>query len=282
MHVASALWRSSHPGPTLVVTALATILGVSAGLDGTRLALLAVAVLCGQLSIGWSNDARDAPRDARAGRRDKPVARGKISRRSVWGAAAAALVAAIALSAPLGAGMLAIHAVTLASAWSYNLGLKSTPFSVVPFVVSFGLFPSLATLSASPPGFALPWAWVAGAALGIAVHFTNVLPDLDDDAATGVRGLPHRLGPTVSAVGAFAAVEIGAAAVLIGPFLTGTATGPGIWGGPAGFALVTVIAVIGLVHAVRGPDRTVFRLVMLAALALALQLAVTGVSLGGP
>ena len=89
--------------------------------------------------------------------------------------------------------------------------------SVLPFVVSFGLLPSLVTLSADPPSVAAAWAWVAGAALGIAIHLTNVLPDLEDDAQTGVRGLPHRLGRRASAVIAAAALVVGAVAVLLGP-----------------------------------------------------------------
>jgi len=38
-------------------------------------------------------------------------------------------------------------------------------------------------------------ALVAAALLGFAAHFANVLPVLRADAATGVRGLPQRLGP---------------------------------------------------------------------------------------
>lgn len=278
MH-ARALWLCSHPGPTLVVTALAVLLGIAAGLDAARTALLGVAVFAGQLSVGWSNDAVDAARDAASGREDKPIARGEISRRAVWAAAAVALAAAGALSVPLGAAMLAAHAITLCSAWSYNLGLKRTAFSVVPFVISFSLFPSLATLAAPSPALATPWAGIAGAALGIAVHFTNVIPDLDDDARTGVRGLPHRIGATAAVAWAFGAVEAGALAVLVGSLLAEPSLRV-VVGGIAGFAVVTALAVAGLVRASRTPDRGIFRLVMLASLALALQLAVTGVSVG--
>ncbi len=274
-----ALWRSSHPGPTVVVTLLAMLLGVSAGLDAGRTALLGAAVFAGQLSVGWSNDAVDAARDRATGREDKPVARGEISVRRVWTAAAIAAAAAVALSVPLGVAMLGVHVVTLASAWAYNLGLKGTVFSVVPFVISFGLFPSLATLSTASPAFASPWAGVAGATLGVAVHFTNAIPDLDDDAATGVRGLPHRIGATAAAAWAFAAVEIGALAVLVGSLLAAPSARVAV-GGVAGFVLVTALSIAGLRRARRRPDRVVFRLVMLAALALALQLAITGVSVG--
>jgi 4-hydroxybenzoate polyprenyltransferase len=164
------------------------------------------------------------------------------------------------------------HLIALGSAWAYNARLKSTPFSVVPFSVSFGLLPSLVTLSASEPAVAAAWAWVAGAALGVASHLTNVLPDLEDVARTGVRGLPHRLGRRVSAVLAAAALVVGAVAVLAGSGVTAF--------GAIAFAGVVVIAAAGLVLAlVRPPGRGVFRLVMLASLLLCVQLAATGQAL---
>ncbi|GAA1465121.1 UbiA family prenyltransferase [Microbacterium thalassium] len=275
-----ALWGSSHPGPTLVVTALALALGWAAGLDPARIALLAVAVFAGQLSVGISNDAIDAPRDRRTARRDKPIARGDVSLRVVWAAAFLLLVAALAVSAVLGWRMLAAHALALGSAWAYNAGLKSTPASIVPFLVSFGIFPSLATLSAAEPVFAPLWAWIAGAALGAAIHLTNVLPDLDDDAVTGVRGLPHRWGPRASTVVAAAAVVAGAAAVLIGSAGGDlSAITPVSW---VFFAAVTAVAAATVVLVIlRSPSRTLFRLVMLAGLLLAAQLVATGSALVG-
>lgn len=272
---AGALWRCSHPGPTVVVTVLALVLGVAAGLDAGRLALLGAAVIAGQLSVGWSNDAIDGARDRAVGRRDKPIARGEITAKAVWMAAGIAVGIAAALSALLGPVFLASHGLALASAWAYNLGLKNTALSVAPFVLSFGLFPSLATLALPPPAFAAPWATLAGATLGIAVHFSNVLPDLEDDARTGVRGLPHRLGARASAVCAFVAVEVGAVVVLLGPAATGDPVRPAAI---VGIVLVSAVAAIGVVRALRRPDRAVFRVVMLAALLLVAQLAVTGVS----
>ena len=292
MTATAALWRASHPGPTLVVSALALILGLSVGLDAPRLALLVGAVFAGQLSVGWSNDAIDARRDLAVGRADKPVARGEITARAVALAAGVALVVALALSALLGAGFLLAHTVALASAWAYNAWLKRTAASVLPFVVSFGLFPSLATLAEPVPTLAAGWAGIAGSALGVAVHFSNVLPDLDDDAATGVRGLPHRIGARGSALIAFGALLVGALAVLLGPVLDGAALQPVA---VIGTIAVVVIGAFGLRGVVgggrsggdgpeeaaaggsgRGAGRGVFRLVMLAAFVLALQLAATG------
>jgi 4-hydroxybenzoate polyprenyltransferase len=271
--IARGLWRSSHPGPTCVVTALALALGVAAGLEPWRLVLLTVAVFCGQLSVGISNDAIDARRDRIVGRTDKPIARGDVTVRTAWVAASVCLALALLLSAPLGPGMLIAHALTLVSAWAYNAGLKSTPLSLLPFVVSFGIFPSLATLSAADSRVASPWAWVAGAALGTAVHLTNVLPDLDADRRTGVRGLPHRMGGRASAVVAAAAVVLGAIAVLLGP-PADRGIAPVSW---LFFGAVVLVAVGAAVVSLRGaPGRVVFRLVMLAALLLAAQLVATG------
>jgi 4-hydroxybenzoate polyprenyltransferase len=270
-----ALWGSTHPGPTLVVSALALAIGIAVGLEPWRLVLLTLAVFCGQLSIGLSNDAIDAPRDRAVGRTDKPIARGDVSERVAWGAAVGALVAALLLSAPLGWGMLAAHAIFLASAWSYNAGLKSTPFSIVPFLVSFGIFPSLATLALPDPRVTALWGWIAGAALGAAVHLTNVLPDLEDDRRTGVRGLPHRIGPRASAVVAAAGIIVGAVAVLVGSSGADLGSVPPVsW---LFFAAVIAVALTTAVLAlVRPPTRALFRLVMLAALLLAAQLVATG------
>jgi 4-hydroxybenzoate polyprenyltransferase len=267
-----ALWRSSHPGPSVVVTAVAVTLGIAAGLEPWRIAVLGLAILLGQLSVGISNDAIDAARDRTTGRSDKPIARGDVSVRAAWVAASACLVLSLVLSVVLSAAMAFAHLIALASAWAYNAWLKSTPFSVVPFVVSFGLLPTLVTLSASEPAVAAAWAWVAGAALGVAIHLTNVLPDLEDDARTGVRGLPHRLGRRVSAVVAAIALVVGAVAVLLGPGIT-------VFGAIV-FAGVVLIATAGLVLAlVRPPGRAVFRLVMIASLLLCVQLAATGQAL---
>lgn len=267
-HLVRVLWGATHPGPTLVVTALSLALGIAAGVEPVRLVLLVVAVFAGQVSVGLSNDAIDSARDAAVGRTDKPIAGGVITPERALAVAVASLVVAVVLSVPLGPGLLAAHAIALASAWSYNAGLKSTPFSIFPFLLSFGLFPSFATLSLPDPGLAAPWASLAGAALGAAVHLTNVVRDLDDDRRTGVRGLPHRLGARASVMLAAVGIAVGAVAVLLGTDATTV--------GVIFFAAVLIVALAAVVMVVvRPPGRAVFQLTMLAALLLAVQLVAT-------
>ncbi|MEW1834722.1 UbiA family prenyltransferase [Microbacterium sp. NPDC079995] len=269
MRTARALWGATHPGPSIVVTVLSLALGLAAGLEPWRLVILVVAVFAGQISVGLSNDAIDLFRDATVGRSDKPLVRGDTRLRTAWIAAFVSLAVAIVLSAVLGWGMLLAHVVALVSAWGYNAGLKATPASLLPFLVSFGIFPSLATLSAADPQPAAVWATLAGAVLGAAVHLTNVLPDLDDDHRTGVRGLPHRIGAAASVLLAVVAIVAAAIAVFVGSLADGAPVAAMI---PfaVGVALIAAAVVVRMRR--RGPDRVGFRLVMAAALVLAVQL----------
>ncbi|MGW1667157.1 UbiA family prenyltransferase, partial [Streptomyces microflavus] len=62
------LLLACHPVPTVAVTALVTALAAAAGRDAEGCALVGAAVLSGQLSVGWCNDAVDAARDRAAAR----------------------------------------------------------------------------------------------------------------------------------------------------------------------------------------------------------------------
>ncbi|MFD6803173.1 UbiA family prenyltransferase [Streptomyces cyaneofuscatus] len=190
----AGLALACHPGPVVAVTALACALAVGAGLSPARLTLVGAAVLTGQLSVGWCNDAYDAGRDARAGRRGKPVADGAVSVRAVWGAAAVAATLCVPLS--LACGFLAgtVHLAAVAAAWLYNLRLKATVLSWVPYAAGFAALPSLVTLSLPDAPWPRWWTVTAGALLGCAAHLGDTLPDIEADRAAGIRGLPHRLG----------------------------------------------------------------------------------------
>lgn len=276
------LFASSHPGPTVAVTVLAVVLGWAVGLPPARIALLAVVVFVGQLSIGWSNDWLDARRDRRSGRADKPVARGAVSVSTVRLAALVAGAASLPLSATLGWEAAASHVLFLVCGWAYNLGLKSTAWSVVPFIVGFGALPAVVTFAAVPPILPAPWTLAVGGLFGVAIHFTNALPDLEDDLRTGVRGLPHRLGVRAAGRTAFLALGLAGVVAVLGQtgIFIGAPTAPpivGILGGAGVLALV----VWGLVLVgTRAPDRLLFRLIIGAALLVALVLATAGTDLG--
>lgn len=238
-----ALIIASHPGPSLAITVLATLLAAHAAPRGTGPLLTAPAMLALQLSIGWSNDAFDADRDAAAGRADKPVAAGEIGAGPVWAASGAALAAALAMSLAIGPATFAVTAMMAAAGWAYNAGLKSVLASGLMYLAGFGLIPAYAT--STLPGHPWPrWPATAAAALvGLGAHFANTLPDLAGDKATGVRGLPQRVaarwGP--GAVRGCALALLLAASVLLL-----AAAGPGRrWAAIAGLAGSVVLAAVG-------------------------------------
>ncbi|MEU9361020.1 UbiA family prenyltransferase [Streptomyces sp. NPDC048301] len=217
----AALAMSCHPGPVVAVTVLVTALTVGSGPAGPRWILVPAAVLAGQLSVGWCNDAYDAPRDVAASRLGKPVARGAVSARGVWGAAVTALGLCVVLSATCGTAAGTAHLLGVLGAWAYNLRLKATVLSWLPYVTGFGSLPFLVALSL--PGHPWPawWAVVAAVLLGLAAHLGDVLPDIEEDLRAGVRGLPQRLGPARTRLLLPLPLVAATAVLLLGPAVPG-------------------------------------------------------------
>lgn len=273
MRKVAALALSAHPGPSAAVSAIAVVLGIGVGLEWWRLTLLALAVLANQVSVGLSNDWIDADRDRAVGRPDKPVAVGMIAATTARNAAFASALLAVALTVALGWQATVVHAAFILSAWSYNAGLKGTVLSVAPYVVSFGLLPLVVTLSLPEPALASPWAMLAGALLGVAAHFANVLPDLEDDRATGVVGLVHRAGPRTAGLVIAGALAVAAASIVLG------LGNPQPWGWVGlGLSLALAAACAALVLAGRA-TRLIFRLIILGALLDVVLLALSGARL---
>jgi 4-hydroxybenzoate polyprenyltransferase len=274
------LFASSHPGPTVTVTVLAAVIAAAVGHAWWLVVLVALAVVAGQLSIGLANDWIDADRDRAVGRSDKPVARGLIAVGTVRTAAVATAGVAVLLSLALGPVAAVAHVVLVAAGWAYDAGLKRTVWSVVPFVVAFGLLPVVSVAAGSDGAWPAWWAVATGAVFGVAIHCTNVLPDLLDDEATGVRGFPHRLGLRGAGTLAFGSLVVAAALVLGGQLAGGGVGTAGAVLAVVGALVVVVLAGIGirLVFAGR-PTRALFRLVIASSLVLVVELGVAGARL---
>lgn len=278
---ARLLFASSHPGPTVTVTVLAAVIAAAVGHPAWLVVLVALTVAAGQLSIGLANDWIDADRDRTVGRLDKPVAQGMIAVGTVRTAAFVIAGVAVVLSVLLGPVAAVAHLVLVAAGWAYDAGLKRTVWSVVPFVVAFGLLPVVA-VSAGPDGdWPAWWAIATGAVFGVAIHCTNVLPDLVDDAATGVRGFPHRLGLRGAGVTAFGALVVAALLVLGGQVLgDDPVRGAGVVLAVLGTVVVVVLAAAGVRLVVLGlASRTLFRLVIASSLVLVVELGLAGARL---
>jgi 4-hydroxybenzoate polyprenyltransferase len=266
------LLRCAHPEAAFGVTVLTGVLALSTG-RGTGTIWVLAAVLAGQLYTGWSNDYVDRERDLRAARRSKPAATGEISPRRLLIAAVTALALCVPLSLASGLAAALAHLGAVGAATLYNLALKSTAFSVVPYAVAFALLPAFVTLGL--PASRLPPAWAlgAGALLGAGAHFTQVLPDIPEDLRQGVRGLPQRVGQRASAVAA--AILLGAAAVLIALGPQRRASSATALALLVSLALVTAV----LASALSGREDRTFRLTLVAAAVIVLSFLLSGGSL---
>lgn len=190
---------ASHAGPTIAVTSIMAVLAL--GIAHPNPWGIALMVLTGQLSIGWSNDAIDAPRDLSNNRIGKPVVAGLVRPTMLWVCAVSALVVSVCVSYAVGGPVGgSAHVIAVLSAWMYNVGVKGTVFSPVPYAISFGLLPAVLTYSLQTPVPPALWATVVFALLGIGAHIANVLPDIDYDRTAGLRPLPLALGRRVSQI----------------------------------------------------------------------------------
>jgi 4-hydroxybenzoate polyprenyltransferase len=239
---------------------MVTALAAASGQTAAGCTVVAVAVLAGQASVGWSNDLLDLRRDAAAGRTDKPLVAGVLRLTTVRIATGAALLVCLIASLACGLAAGAAHLAGVAAAWAYNAGLKRTVWSWLPYVIGFGLLPAFVTLGLphhpAPPG----WAVAAAALLGAGAHVTNVLPDVEADLATGVRGLPQQLGCRRSRL--LAPVPLlGAAVILV--------LGPPGPPGPAGWTALAVTGAAALATVAPAAAHPHARRPFLATLAMA-------------
>jgi 4-hydroxybenzoate polyprenyltransferase len=246
----SLVWRSvsvhrllsyvalTHPIPS-AGTALAAVgaaLPLAHGQVPARpLTILFLMMLLQQVAISLHNDwcDRDVDRLAKPGRAipagDLPA---ESVRRLAWGLAGSALL----VSLLLGADALLLNALGLCAGFVYNAWLKRTSLSWLPFAVAFPLIPlfGMAALDRWPSlwwtMFAVPFPAI------VAIHLADALPDLETDAAAGVRGLAQVLGARRTSVGAILLSFLGAAIVGALGVLRGEPAA--VWGAAAGATIV--------------------------------------------
>ena len=258
---ALALFRATHPLPSFSVASFAVLFGIGVGLPPEKLLLVGLAVLTQQFSVGLSNDWLDAGRDKAVQRIDKPVAQGMVSLASVRTASLVAAVIALALTLALGTAAFLWMLLMLAIGWAYNLGLKANGFSVVPYILGFGILPAFVTLSNPDPALPPFWVMIVAGLFGVAAHFANTLPDLLADKQTGVRALPHILGQKASAL--VIAVTASSASIIL--VTQSSKLVPVISIG--GLALTVALSLLASVLALRpNPPKLVFHLLLMASL----------------
>ncbi len=233
-----------HPLPSLATTAAAVGFGLLFRLrlqDG-RLWRLALTMLLAQFSISALNDWADRERDARAGRA-RPLPAGLLSPRTAITTAVVCAALAVALAASFGWRSTGLVVLGIAAGWLYDLGLKATPLSFLPFALAFPLLPLWVGVVAGRFDRSLLWLFAAGMPLAMAIHLADAIPDREVDAAGGARTMAVALGrPAAERLAAFA---LAAGASILGLSLGGTriAAAGGVWVAGATAAVAYLFAV---------------------------------------
>lgn len=209
----TALLKSSHFGPTVLVTTIAFCFAEYYWWEGPAY-LIAFGVFLGQLIVGWSNDLYDYQDDLSHQRIKKPlVAKGisyeELRKWTFWMIPSAFFAN---LFGPLGIKGGLVYMLGIACGVGYNFYFKFTALSPLPYAVAFAALPSCIAISKeiTPP----LWMWLGGAIFGVAAHFINVLKDMKKDQQSGIRGLPQRLGSLGSIITAVVLITAGALLLL--------------------------------------------------------------------
>ncbi len=233
-----AALRLIHPAPTAAVVALSAALGAilatQAGLPiDERWAFTVLAVAGSQVFTGATNDIADRERDA-AARPEKPIPSGELSLNAATWVASIGLAVQLVASWRVGELALALGAVASGSALAYNLFLSRTPFSPIPYLLSFGLLPAWIAAGLGIPLERVLPAIPLVAPFAVAAHLANTLRDFEADAAGGSRSLAQVLGREASrwiAAGLALAVGLGVGgALLIGGRAAPASAGLGLLG----------------------------------------------------
>ena len=192
-----AFAKAAHFGPAMLVTAISFVLATYLWRSGPAF-FIALTIFLGQLIIGWSNDIYDYSDDLKHARLNKPLVAGTISidqlRRAVFFLLPVAIFANV--FGPLGLRGGSVYLFGVGCGITYNFYFKFSRLSPLPYALACAALPAsiFLAINRTPP----LWVLAAGAMLGVAFHFLNVLKDLAQDRESNIGGLPQRLGKRFS------------------------------------------------------------------------------------
>ena len=214
MQKLKGLLKAAHFGPTLIVTAISFCFGTYYWWEGPAY-VIAFGVFTGQLVVGWSNDLYDFDDDLKHQRSKKPLVSGLITKQYLqkWLRFMVPFSFVANLLGPLGIKGGSVYMLGIACGVAYNFYFKFSILSPLPYAIAFAALPSSVAISKdiNPP----TWMLLGGALFGMAAHFINVIKDMDQDQASGIKGLPQRLGKVKSMVAAAVLIALGIAALVL-------------------------------------------------------------------
>jgi 4-hydroxybenzoate polyprenyltransferase len=201
-----------HPLPSLLTTVAAMAFAVIFGIGprDRRFWWIGAIMLLVQFSISALNEWADVDLDRRAARQ-RPIPLGLVSPGVALGAAVVCAVGAFLLCvlSDLGPFALLLVGVGTACGWAYDLWLKATPLSFVPFAIAFPLMPFWIGVLAGRPLMSLVVFVLGGSPLASAIHLADSIPDRDRDREAGLKTLAVALGKPAAEMAAAGLLLLG-------------------------------------------------------------------------
>jgi 4-hydroxybenzoate polyprenyltransferase len=102
-----------------------------------------------------------------------------------------------------------------ACGWAYDLWLKPTPLSFVPFAIAFPLMPFWIGVLAARPLTSLLILFLGGSPLATAIHLADSIPDRNRDRGAGLKTLAVALGKPRAEVAAVGLLLVGTMVAII-------------------------------------------------------------------
>lgn len=188
--------RLIHPFPTALNAVAVVLLALVAARGSPGLSVLlrlALTMFAAQSAIGIINDCVDRDLDAET-KPWKPIPSGAVSLMTARSLGGLAVAAALALGATFGPAAWALSTAGMAVGLAYDLRLKRSAASGLTYAIALPLLPLWVWTALGRFTPALLWVWPIGVTLGGALQVANALPDMEGDAAHGVRGTAQWLG----------------------------------------------------------------------------------------
>ena len=230
--------------------AVVTLVALVAGGSWAVALRLGLSMTLLQFSIGALNDIVDAPRDA-GHKGGKPIPAAVVSTRTAWLVAGLAGAGGVLIALTGGEVLAVLALIILGIGYAYDLRIKGTTLSWLPFAIGIPLLPVFGWYGATGelPGVFLvlvPAAANAGTALAI----SNAIVDMERDEAAGAESIALALGPRRASWLVLALLGLVALLALATAVVLGAPAG---WVAAIALAALTPLsgAVLGLAAATR-------------------------------
>jgi 4-hydroxybenzoate polyprenyltransferase len=189
-----------HPGPSLLVTA--TFVAVAGLAEQSAPSQLRAVQLVGvmlpiQFAIGIVNDLADRDGDVIA-KPYKPLIRGVVPAHGAWIAGVAGAALGLACAATINVATFALAVGGLAAGIGYDVGLRRTPLSALPWWAGIVMLPLAAFATVGMLSGRLLELVPLGGLVALGLHLANGAPDVEGDRGARRRSLPVILGADAS------------------------------------------------------------------------------------